>query len=360
MNEAQERHNTHIIEHPRRFVSPISSHDFFSVIMAEHTSILIIGAGELGIAVLTAFNSKQDPNLDISVLLRSSTASLPSNDAKVASIYALSPPVQVISCDLLGASQADLTNIFKSFDVIIGCTGYDSNAIGLGEGLQFKIAEAVFEAKSVKLYVPWQFGVDYDQFEHDTAGGLFSEQKCVRDFLREAVAKKEVTTQWIIISTGIFMSYMFSDFWGVVKRNDDNDLIINALGSWDVATTITQAEDIGRLTAEIVLTLRNHHWDDDALKNRSVYIAGDTVTYNQIFDLVKAISQRPVIRGESASLINLQQKLEQDGGNILSKYQVAFGRGKGVAWDKGNTFNVLHRIPVTDVKSWLLTHFNSI
>lgn len=328
--------------------------------MAERTAILIIGVGELGLAVLTAFAYKPASSFDLSVLLRPSTAKLPSDNAKVAPIYALKQPVNIVSCDLIGASQTELANVFKSFDVVIGCMGYDSNAIGVGEGVQFKIARAIFEAKTVKLYVPWQFGVDYDQFDLDTAGGLFSEQKQVRTYLRETVANSEITTQWTIISTGIFMSFMFSDFWGVVKRDGNNGFIINALGSWDVATTVTQAEDIGRLTAEIVLAARNSHWNDESPRNKEVYIAGDTVTYNDIFNLVQAASKKTVARGEEHTLSSLQRSLELKPGDTLAKYRVAFGRGEGVAWNKRATFNSNHGIPVTDVRSWLSTNIDAL
>src|ERR1700753_1323703 len=184
--------------------------------MSTSYSVLILGAGELGVAVLKAFTSKPVTEVDVTVLLRPSTAQRPHNDIKVAPIYNLPRPVKIISCDLVESSQIELTEIFRPFDIVVGCLGYDQNSAGTGDGLQFKIARAAFAAETLKLYVPWQFGVDYDQFDHNTAGGLFSEQKDVRDFLRTTTSSGQSQTKWIIISTGMFMSYLFQEFWGVV------------------------------------------------------------------------------------------------------------------------------------------------
>lgn len=156
------------------------------------------------------------------------------------------------------------------------------------------------------------------------------------------------------------MSYMFSDFWGVVKQDGDRGIVINALGSWDVATSVTTAEDIGRLTSEIVLKARSSDWSEQSFRNQSIYIAGDTVTYNEVFDLVQAASSGPVHRGELLTVPTLQERLNRSPDDILAKYRVAFGQGKGVVWAKGVTFNAVHDISVTTVKDWLVTNINTI
>jgi len=111
------------------------------------------------------------------------------------------------------------------FDTIISCTGFVA-----GPGTQLKIARAVLDA-GVRKYVPWQFGVDYDVIGKGSAMELFDEQLDVRDILRG-----QEKTDWIIISTGIFMSFLFKPSFGVVEMDGtgQNGLpVVRALGSWE-------------------------------------------------------------------------------------------------------------------------------
>jgi len=65
------------------------------------------------------------------------------------------------------------------------------------------LARAVLDA-GVRRYVPWQFGVDYDVIGRGSAQDLFDEQLDVRDALRS-----QSGTEWVIISTGMFTSFLF-------------------------------------------------------------------------------------------------------------------------------------------------------
>lgn len=321
--------------------------------MSRKTSILVLGAGELGLAVLKGLANKKDPNSEVTVLLRPSTANLPRQAPKVAPIYALPGDVKILPCDLLESSQSELANAFKAFDVVIGCTGYDQNSAGTGEGLQFKIAKAILEAGTVKLYVPWQFGVDYDLFEYGDAGGLFDEQKDIRKLLRQATQDGKSEMSWIIVSTGIFMSFLFQAFWGVVQKDTETDgWIVNALGSGETSTTVTTPDDIGKLTAEIVFEALTDSQEGKAMRNSAVFIAGDTVTYAQLVDIVHEATGKPTRKGEVLDMKQLDKKLSQDSSDILHKYRVAFGRGKGVSWDKEGSFNHRHDIDVQNTKGW--------
>src|ERR1700753_4180474 len=127
--------------------------------MSHKASILVLGAGELGLAMLRGLTNQNNPNHEVTVLLRPSTANLPRQAPKVAPIHALQGEVKILACDLLESSQSELASAFKPFDVVIGCTGYDQNSAGTGAGLQSKIANAILEAGTVKLYIPWQFGI---------------------------------------------------------------------------------------------------------------------------------------------------------------------------------------------------------
>jgi len=288
--------------------------------MTAKNSILVLGAGELGLAVLRGLTRKL-PQTNITVLLRPQTASLPRDSPKLAPIYNLSVPISFLSCDLLASSQSDLAETFKGFDVIIGCTGYDNNSAGIGQGLQMKLANAVLEAETVQLYFPWQFGLDYDQFRVGDAGGLFDEQKQVRSLLRDAVDTGRTKTAWVIVSSGVFMSYLFQPFWGIVLKDEQNGgWIVNALRSWDNSTTVTTSEDIGKLTAEILSVALSHDAEGHSIKNQAVFIAGDTVTYSQLVDIVQDITGQPARRGEVLDYGRVTREMEENPENIIMKY----------------------------------------
>jgi hypothetical protein len=92
---------------------------------------------------------------------------------------------------------------------------------------------------------------------------LFDEQLYVRAALRD-----HDDIGWVIISTGILVSFLFEDFFGVVS----GDLkTMGALGSWQNIDTVTDAENIGKLTAEV-------SWDGDVIRNEVVFIAGNTIS----------------------------------------------------------------------------------
>ncbi len=237
----------------------------------ENTSILVLGAGELGMPVIRnlAKKSKHSTNTKITVLLRQSTINSTDIEKKCNIDELKVLGVELLAGDLTSASS-ELIQIFKEFDAIVSCTGYGSGA----GGFQLKLARAVLDA-GVKRYFPWQFGVDFEIIGRGSAQDLFDEQLDVRELLRSQNA-----TKWVIISTGLFTSYLFQPFFGVV---DFDKKVVNALGSLNTAVTVTTPDDIGMLTAEIF-------FEEPAIENSIVYIAGDTITYKQLGDVVESLS----------------------------------------------------------------------
>ena len=154
-------------------------------------SILVLGTGELGMAVLRHLAKRTDPasGTTLSVLLRPATINSPDpgKQRDLATIRSLG--VQIVPGDLAAGTPADLANLFKGFHTVVGCTGFVA-----GSGTQRKLAHAVLDA-GVARYVPWQFGVDYDVIGRGSAQDLFDEQLDVRDLLRA-----QDRTGWIIIS----------------------------------------------------------------------------------------------------------------------------------------------------------------
>ena len=159
----------------------------------------------------------------------------------------------------------------------------------------------------------------------------------MRDLLRS-----QVQTEWVIVSTGMFTSFLFEPAFGVVDLARNT---VNALGGWDNAVTVTTAEDIGALTTEIVFS-------EPRIANQVVYIAGDTVTYRQLADTIDRLMGTEVLRS-AWSVDELKRKLVQEPGDSLRKYRVVFAEGRGVAWDQQSTFNVQRGIAVSGLEEWM-------
>lgn len=166
---------------------------------------------------------------------------------------------------------------------------------------------------------------------------LFDAQLDVRELLR-AQAK----TEWVIISTGMFTSFLFEPVFGVVDFENDT---VNALGSLENSVTLTTPDDIGTLTAEIVSF-------EPRFRNEIVYLAGDTVTYGQVASILEGVLGRPFKRNVW-TVPHLIEELEKDPTHHIKKYRAVFAQGKGVAWPKAGTFNEQQSIQVTTAEQWV-------
>nr|WKF62121.1 hypothetical protein HUO10_006653 [Paraburkholderia busanensis] len=301
--------------------------------MSHPRSILVLGAGELGMAMLRSLARRTAgmPGVSLAALLR--PAALESTDpAKRRDVDELrSLSIELVPGDLAAQSEDELAGQFRRFDTVISCTGF----VG-GQGVQLKLARAALAA-GVERYFPWQFGVDYDVIGRGSAQDLFDEQLDVRALLRA-----QQRTEWVIVSTGMFTSFLFEPSFGVVNRERDT---VHALGSWDNAVTVTTADDIGMLTTEIVFAAPR-------IANEIVYVAGDTVTYRQLADALDAWRGAPVQRAEW-SVPYLRDELAAQPDDSLRKYRVVFAEGAGVSWEPARTFNAQRGIAVCGMTQWM-------
>lgn len=302
-------------------------------------SILVLGAGELGLPVLRnlARLAKEKPGSKVSVLLRQST--LDSQDAgkkrELDELRALG--ITLVAGDLVKDSIAEVAAVFARFDTVIGCAGMVA-----GRETPMKLARAAL-ASGVKRYFPWQFGVDYDVIGRGSPQDLFDAQLEVRELLRA-----QSQTEWVIISTGMFTSFLFEPAFEVVDLVTDT---VRALGSLDTQVTLTTPEDIGRLTAEIVFF-------EPRFRNEIVYLAGDTLAYGELAGLLERVLQRP-FSTQVWTLPQLLDELEKEPDEQLKhiwKYRAVFAQGRGVAWPMETTFNARHGIAVTSAEQWAREH----
>lgn len=301
----------------------------------KRDTTLVIGAGELGMAVIRALCEQGFADKGrLSVLLRPETGDLPGGAAATLQ----SMDVNIVRADLASASDDALAAIFAPFSTVICCAGFVA-----GLGTQRKITAAVLKA-GVYRYVPWQFGVDYDVVGRGSGQQVFDEQADVRDTLRA-----QTQTHWVIVSTGMFTSFLFEPSFGLVDLDRGR---VHALGSWDHRLTVTTAQDIGRLTGAILR-------QDPRIEDQVVYIAGDTFTYAELADKVEDHLDHPVERilWDMGLLRSEVAAHPEDG---MRAYRLAFARDTGVAWDKDRTFNASQAIAVTDVATWLADRHNPL
>lgn len=302
-------------------------------------NILVLGAGELGLPVLRnlALKAKGVDGAKISVLLRASAveSSEPAKQRDIAEIRSLG--IEIVQGDLVKSSIDELAVVFALYDTVIGCAGYAA-----GINTPMKLARAALQS-GIPRYFPWQFGVDFDVIGRGGPQDIFDAQIDVRELLRS-----QDQMEWVIISTGMFMSYLFEPEFGVVDLKND---AVHALGSLDTAVTLTTPDDIGALTAEVVFA-------QPRIRDEIVYLAGDTVTYGEVADKLEAGLGRPFTRSIWTEQYLLDE-LACDTQNMMRKYRAAFAQGRGVAWDKSGTFNQRRAIPVTDVLSWIQANLAS-
>lgn len=182
--------------------------------------------------------------------------------------------------------------------------------------------------------------------------GLFAEQYEVRAHLRS-----QTTTTWLIVSCGVFMSFLFEESWGVVVRDDSKPSeskdggkkisAVTALGGWDHWLTVTTARDIARCNAELVLR--------DTKTRGVVFIAGDTMQYSDFAELVERVVGRKVRREcwTTEWLREQAEQAEQEEEKKLWKYRVVFSEGMGLSWKKEGTYNDMKGISMQGVENWM-------
>ena len=298
--------------------------------MASPPSILVLGAGELGLAILDALTSHPSKGTtQISVLLRPSTITTtdPTKQQLISHLKTLN--VALVPGDVEHDAEAALAATLGRFHTVINATG-----MALPPGTQSRLCRAAL-ASGCTRYFPWQFGVDYDVIGPNSSQDLFTEQLAIRGLLRA-----QGRMEWVIVSTGMFTSFLFDAVFGLVDEGRER---VMAIGSWENAITVTSPVDIGRVVAEIALAAPE--------VKGVVYTAGDTVTMARLAEIVEGVMGREVER-ELKTVEQLKEELARDPENGVRKYRVVFAEGVGVSWPREGTLNVLRGMDVEGAETW--------
>ena len=224
-------------------------------------------------------------------------------------------------------------------------------------GTHLKLAKAVFEANAARerkeagkgmWYFPWQFGIDYDAIGRGSAQDLFNEQLDVRDLLR---AQKEV--RWTIVSTGMFMSFLFEEAFGVVSKDWSK---VTALGSKENEITVTSVEDIGRVVAEMAMTVEGEKGSG------IVYTVGATVSAQGFAnELDKATGREVAVDVVPFGVLRDElEEAEREGNEAevgLRRYRVVFAEGKGVSWPTDRCWGRRRGMEMQGVRAWAEEHY---
>lgn len=298
-------------------------------------NVLVLGAGELGMAVLRYLAPRQNTaGCPLAVLVSAQSLERPTQRQVQTYEELRILGVRLLPFDLINSATEDLIQMFGQFHTVVNCTGFVA-----GPGTQVKLTKAVLAA-GVRRYFPWQFGVDYDVIGKGSGQPVFDEQYDVRTILRS-----QSKTEWVIVSTGMFTSFLFEPTTGLI---DFEAGIVRGLGSWETKVTVTTPEDIGRLTTEILL-------EQPRIRNQVVYVASDTVSYGRLATIVEEVTERTFKR-ELLTKEKLSMDLVLYPEDVMGRYRAAFALGDGMWWDKTTTYNAQKGIPTTDVRTWLLAH----
>lgn len=290
-------------------------------------STLVLGFGELGQAVVE--NLARHParrGARLAVLKRV----LPSD------VNPRLSNVEFLVGDVISDSEEHLSKAFRPFDTVISCNG-----MTLPSDVQVKLARVALTS-GIRRYFPWQFGGDYDVIGPESSQDLFTTQLEVRSMLR---AQSQMA--WVILSTGMFTSFLFEPAFGLVTKDRTK---VMAIGSWENSITVTSPKDIGRIVAELVYVYPE--------VQGVVYAAGDTISMQRLANLVERVLSRPVEKSLKP-VSDLKRDLSSDPENGMLKYRVVFGEGIGISWDKSSTFNAAKDIPTETVDEWAVLNLNN-
>ncbi|AVH19835.1 aromatic alcohol reductase [Enterobacter sp. SGAir0187] len=297
--------------------------------------VLVLGAGQLGASVLESLvPAVTQRNGSVCVIVSARSWDKQGKLRSRIHQRLADAGAQFIAVDIADSPLETLKAHFHDFDTVINCMGFVA-----GAGTQIKITRAVLEA-GVKRYFPWQFGVNYDVVGKGSGQPVWDEQYDVRALLRQ-----QNTTQWVIVSTGIFTSFLFEPAFDVVNLDKKT---INALGGWETQVTVTSPADIGRLTTEIYL-------HQPRIIDEVVFVAGETTSYAKLADTVERVTQQTFTRSV-LTLPDLQEQLRLNPHDPMLRYRVAFARGDGMWWPMSDTWNAQQYLPTQDIAAWLKTN----
>jgi len=213
--------------------------------MSGYKNFAIVGAGTLGKYIVQQFQKEKSAGTvnDVVVLTRQGSKTTLEGDVKVVPVDYSNPE------SIKGA----LTGV----DVVI------STISGAALDVQGRIAEAAKQA-GVKLFIPSEFG----GITEGESEGLFGQKAGIQDQL------KALGIPYLFCYTGPFADYIWEPFLDLDVKSGK----VSVGGDGNKQITFTSRPDIARYLS-YVLT----HVPPEQLKNKTLTIAGDNKSFNEVF-----------------------------------------------------------------------------
>ncbi|KAJ6466603.1 hypothetical protein C8R47DRAFT_990901 [Mycena vitilis] len=242
--------------------------------MRAYNSFAVIGAGTLGIPIISALLTK-----NVSVVLLSRPGSGPKPG--------LPPAVKVVHVDYTDA--AAIAAVFTAHGVEVVLPNMTTTA----SAAQTAVVDAAHSA-GVKLFVPSEYGCPTDGHTE----GVHGEKN------RIAAQLKSLNIPSVRIYTGFFVEFI-SWITGYAETGK-----LTILGKGEAPVAFTSIEDIAEFVAHILTTL-----PASELEDRIFRIEGERTTFNSAAGLFKApVEHVDRLTGEDAELKTVLWAVLENGG----------------------------------------------
>ncbi len=297
---------------------------------ASRLTVLIVGAtGMLGAHLARGFLLPEyRERVSLRLLVRKQTAEAAGSkkdalDALVAS------GAQLVFGDVTGSSEAELTEAFRGVEVLVSALGIPQ----LADQLHL-IAPA--KAAGVQWFVPSEFGDDAHLIGRGSAVPLFAVKLDV-----EAKVRSAGFPSLTFINTGVFSEYLISAFIGV----DLAAGVITAPGSFDSATNTTPLAEIGRLTADAIVTGRG--------RNQMLW-TGHYVTFADIADTIDRVTGKKIQR-KVRTVADAEAAIAADPNDMSARFAVLYAKqaGEGMGVPDAESYATVYKLPQQSLEDFV-------
>jgi len=282
---------------------------------ASRINVLVTGYGNIGTPILKALTSSEfSERIRTFVLIRPASLSDPRKKAAIDQVRALNG-VTVLEGDLEAGVPA-LTAVLKAAAIhtVVGVVG------GLQIAQQLPLVKAA-KAAGVRHFIPSEFGVDSEATPIDGLWGPFVHAK-----KEVATAVKAAGLDYSLLYVGVFTEFLVGyPIAGVDLQRG----MVAAPGSWQARVTTTPIEEAAWLTAAAVV--------DPQARNATLY-SGETVTYQQLADMVDAARGKPVER-RIRTVDEAHKAVDANTNDFAARLVSVLADGRGASWPASNNYS---------------------
>jgi uncharacterized protein YbjT (DUF2867 family) len=306
-------------------------------------SVLLVGAtGPLGSALAGGFlHPDYRSRVQLYVMTRKATAT--TEGPKKEQLDALvKQGAQIRYGDISESSELELAEQLKGINVIVSAVG----AMGKEDTItpQLRLLAAA-KAAGVRWFIPSEFGFDAEEFE------TYADANEIIPFLpQKMVVAKAVRSSgldYTFIYPGLFMEYAFSPFVGV----DLEKQVITAPGAFNVKVTTTTLADIGRLTADAIVSGRG--------RNQIIHFGSSTLSLEELAKELESATGKKLARAVR-EVRDMDRAIAANSGDWQARWSKAFVKlPRAVHWDLRKSYSTQWKIPVSTATEYAKKTFGN-